>query len=145
MKIQKDNSKIALTQEMKDAEKKRKDDEKKEAMEKIRKQQDWEKTQIKLVKEQGQAERNMQRIAEPVGKRQLAYPPISEQLDMLWHDMDNGIIKVDKRRKGTWYSIIKESKENTPVSKTWREDSTKAQIKIEEANQRMANNNLHGV
>jgi len=145
MKIQKDNTKIALTQEMKDAEKKRKEDEKKEAMEKIRRKQEWEETRQRLLKEQGQAEREMQRAAEPVGKRQLAYPPISEQLDMLWHDMKNGIIKIDKRRKNTWYHAIKEVKESTPISETWREDVENARLEILKVNQRIANNNIHGL
>ena len=145
MKIQKDNTKVALTQEMKDAEKKRKEDEKKEAMEKIRKQQEWEENHRRLIKQQGQAERNMQRIAEPVGKRQLAYPSVSEQLDMLWHDMDNGIIKIDKRRKNTWYRTIKEVKESTPISETWRDDVEEARLEILNVNHQIANSNIHGV
>lgn len=145
MKIQKDNTKIALTQEMKDAEKKRKEDEKEKAMQAIRKQQEFEETRQKLLKDQGAAERNIQRMAEPVGKRQMAYPPISEQLDMLWHDMDSGIIKIDKRRKNTWYRAIKDAKESTPVSETWREDVEEARLEIVKVNRQMANNNIHGV
>jgi hypothetical protein len=145
MKIQKDNSKIALTQEIKDAEKRKREEEKEKAMQEIRKKQKWEETRQTILKDQARAERNIKRVAEPVGRRQLAYPPISEQLDMLWHDMDAGIIKVDKRRKGTWYRAIKEAKESTPINETWREDVDEARLSLLQAGKRMANNNLQGV
>mgnify|MGYP004409833161 CR=1 FL=1 len=145
MKIHRDNTKVALTQEMKDEVFEREQEKIKEAERQLNAKIKKDEEAKKINEEIKDAQQEFADTVQPVGMRQMAYPPIAEQLDMLWHDMDNGIIKVDKRRKGTWYSIIKESKENTPVSKTWREDSTKAQIKIEEANQRMANNNLHGV
>lgn len=145
MKIQRDNTKVALTQEMKDEVFKKEQEKIKEAERQLNAKIEKDKQAKIIMEEIKDAQQEFTDIVQPVGVRQASYPPIAEQLDMIWHDMDNGIIKIDKRRKDTWYSIIKKTKEETPVSKTWREDSTKAQIKIEEANRRMANNNLHGV
>jgi hypothetical protein len=44
-------------------------------------------------------------------KRQLKYPPITDQLDMLWHMMDDETIPG---KNSTWYNTIKEVKDNNP-------------------------------
>lgn len=43
-------------------------------------------------------------------KRRAAYPPIGEQLDMLWHAMDEGVLPVAE----PWYSVIKAVKRRYP-------------------------------
>lgn len=145
MKIQRDNTKVALTQEMKDEvfEKEK---------EKIRKAElDLENKikkdeELKKIHAEGDAAfKEYSEIVEPIGVRQSAYPPIQVQLDMLWHDMDNGTIKVNKRTKDSWYKLIKTIKSNVPISTTWYEDSLKAQEKIEKARIRYANTNMQGV
>jgi hypothetical protein len=47
--------------------------------------------------------------------RRTSYPDIAEQLDMLWHDMDAGKIKIDKRHSNTWFQTIKNVKESNPL------------------------------
>ena len=47
--------------------------------------------------------------------RRTAYPDIAEQLDMLWHDMNDGKIKMDKRYSNTWFQTIKNIKESNPL------------------------------
>ena len=42
-----------------------------------------------------------------VPERVAAYKPIKDQLDMLWHDIDDG--KLDKT--GSWYTAIKAVKD----------------------------------
>lgn len=44
-------------------------------------------------------------------ERSFAYKPVGEQLDMLWHELNNtGTISVD----GEWFSHVKEVKESLP-------------------------------
>ncbi len=45
-------------------------------------------------------------------KRSAAYPEIGDQLDQLWHDIDNG--KLDKT--GSWYLAVKAVKDANPKS-----------------------------
>jgi len=42
--------------------------------------------------------------------RKLAYPSIEEQLDKLFHDIDNGTLN----KNGEFYSVIKTIKDNNP-------------------------------
>jgi uncharacterized lipoprotein YehR (DUF1307 family) len=42
--------------------------------------------------------------------RKLAYPSIEEQLDKLFHDIDNGTLD----KNGQFYSVIKTIKDNNP-------------------------------
>ena len=44
--------------------------------------------------------------------RRMEYPNISEQLDMLFHDMESGI--VPGKDTSSWYAAIKSIKENYP-------------------------------
>lgn len=44
---------------------------------------------------------------DPVSLRD--YPPISEQLDMLWHDMDGG--RIPGKDASEWYAAIKTVKD----------------------------------
>jgi len=44
-------------------------------------------------------------------KRALEYPSIGDQLDMLWHMMNDETISG---KNSTWYNTIKEVKDNNP-------------------------------
>jgi len=134
MKYQRDNSKVTVTQEMRDQEQKKKE-------EAAKKEQEFHK-KIKDLKE---AERLYHEAVEPAYNRENSYPPLSEQLDMLWHDMDAGIIKVDKRKSNTWYKIIKKSKERAPLKKSWKEDIEKAQTKLQMCEIELENDSSKGV
>ena len=41
------------------------------------------------------------------------YPVIGEQLDILWHDINNGVLG-DSAKESEWYKSIKEIKNNHP-------------------------------
>ena len=43
-------------------------------------------------------------------QRNRVYPSIAEQLDMLWHDMNNGVIE----KSTTFYEAIKKVKDGAP-------------------------------
>ena len=45
--------------------------------------------------------------------RDRPYSPISDQLDMLWHDIDSGKLG-DTAKTGTWYLAVKKVKDNFP-------------------------------
>jgi hypothetical protein len=45
-------------------------------------------------------------------ERKLNYPSFNEQLDQLWHDLDNGTIPG--KDTSLWYKSIKEIKEQFP-------------------------------
>jgi phosphoenolpyruvate carboxylase len=138
MKYQRDNSKVTVTQEMRDQEQKEKE-------EKAKKEQEFYKKRAKEVKDRMEVERQYHEAVQPAYDRENSYPPLSEQLDMLWHDMDTGIIKVDKRKANTWYKTIKKAKESTPLNKTWQEDIMKAQEKLEASDLEAVNNSNKGV
>lgn len=42
------------------------------------------------------------------------YPDLAEQLDMLWHDIDSGLFG-DEAKKGSWFSLIKDIKDEYPT------------------------------
>ena len=44
------------------------------------------------------------------GDRKLAYPLVEEQLDKLWHDIDNGTLN----KTGEFYTALKAVKDNNP-------------------------------
>lgn len=46
-------------------------------------------------------------------KKRNDYSKIEDQLDLLWHDIDNGIFG-DIAKNGEWYNSIKEVKEKYP-------------------------------
>ena len=99
MKFQKDNADTALTKEMLLEQKKKAEEMK------------------KLQEEQQKQMKEMRKMQEKLQARLQAYGSISDQLDMLWHDMDEGRIKIDKKDKNTWYHKIKIAKENNPSPK----------------------------
>jgi len=108
MKFQKDNTKNRLTAEIitkrkENAENKRKVEEEK--------QKEQEQLKAKYIEEL----KRRAKEREPYVNRIAAYPEITHQLDMLWHDMDSGIIKVDKRKANTWYQMIKTVKKENPL------------------------------
>jgi hypothetical protein len=45
--------------------------------------------------------------------REKQYPKIVDQLDLLWHDINNGILG-EGAKESTWFNTIKEIKDNTP-------------------------------
>jgi hypothetical protein len=111
MKFQKDNSNVALTQQMKDevAAKERKEKEEKE--EEIRQHQKIQEKEVTFADQLGQ-----------VRFREYLYGPIGMQLDMLWHDMDEGRIYADTTSENTWYSHIKKIKDNAYLSPNWTQE-----------------------
>ena len=46
-------------------------------------------------------------------KKKNDYPKIEDQLDLLWHDIDNGILG-ESAKDSLWYSSIKETKQKYP-------------------------------
>ena len=50
-----------------------------------------------------------------VGNRISQYGNIGRQLDMLWHDIDNGKIVADTETANTWYAHVKRIKTRNPV------------------------------
>ncbi len=48
--------------------------------------------------------------SDPVAQRAAAYPPVTEQLDMLWHAMNSG----DTPKIEPFYSTIKQVKTTYP-------------------------------
>ena len=100
MKFQKKNSDTKFTKEIAD---------KLRAAEEYRKK--MEEDAVKRIKEEQQKQR-------PLNNRIKAYPPLQEQLDMLWHDIDSGAIKINKKTTETsWYQTIKDIKRNNPLPK----------------------------
>lgn len=45
--------------------------------------------------------------------REREYPYIKTQLDMLWHDIDNGVFG-EGAKESDWYKSIKETKDKYP-------------------------------
>jgi hypothetical protein len=45
--------------------------------------------------------------------RVKAYPEITDQLDKLYHDIDDGLLGEDAKT-GSWYLAVKEVKDNNP-------------------------------
>ena len=114
MKFQKDNSRIALTDEMIKEEEKKAEIEHKQA--KIEREQ-----KKKIEKELWKLQDKHQAVMDQLSARQYSYAPFDVQLDMLWHDMDRGAIKIDKSHANTWYQYIKSIKEQIPIPSDWRE------------------------
>jgi hypothetical protein len=46
-------------------------------------------------------------------KKKNDYPRIEDQLDLLWHDIDNGILG-ESAKDSSWYNSIKETKQKYP-------------------------------
>ena len=115
MKFQKDNTKIALTKEMKEEA-----IEKEIEMVKVRKK--IEQHEKAINEELAKIQDRYQDAVDKLAARQYAYAPVDVQLDMLWHDMDQGYIKVDKRRANTWNQHVKSVKDTYPLSPDWRQE-----------------------
>ena len=136
MKFQRDNSNVALTQEVKDAVVREQEEKEKAKEEFIMKKR-------KIAEETKRSQQNYIDKLNVVKRREFSYPPIQVQLDMLWHDMDEGKIKIDKNNANTWYQVIKKSKELTPLPSSWREDLYAAHEEM--TLHTMANNNIENV
>jgi len=125
MKFMRDNSEIALTKEYKE----QLEREKREAEEKLQK----EREEVERLKNEFSGlQRKYDAIMQNLTKRQFEYMPIDYQLDLLWHDMNRGVIKVDRKRKDTWYNHVKEVKEKNPLKAEWREELAEIQVEMHE-------------
>jgi len=125
MKFQKDNSKISLTKEEKE---KIVEDQirlEKKAQAEQQKREEVEREDWKLKDE-------YKKVTHSLAMRQMSYLPIDSQLDMLWHDMEEGHIKVDKRRANTWYQHVKSVKEHNPLPENWRDELMEIQKEVDE-------------
>lgn len=69
----------------------------------------------KINQEKQEEKMKKMREMQKYENRRTAYPDIAEQLDMLWHDMNDGKIKIDKRYSNTWFHAIKNVKESNPL------------------------------
>ena len=125
MKFQRDNTEVALTQEMKDAAAKKEADEKKELAL-------AEKRKRKRIEEIQKRELVVAEKLNNLRRREVSYGPIVYQLDLLWHDMNNGVIPIDKAKANTWYQHIKEVKDQAPLIENWREELNIAQRELRE-------------
>jgi hypothetical protein len=47
--------------------------------------------------------------------RSYLYRPATEQLDMLWHDINEGKIQADTTSANTWYQHVKAVKDSIPL------------------------------
>ena len=121
MKFQKDNSGVSVTQEMKDAaiERQRRIEEGEEQKKKTRQIQGvLAEERVRLNKERVQ---KIKEFTDPLDARIRAYGSIVDQLDLLWHDIDKGRVTADTTSANSWYSHIKESKDNNPLPENWVE------------------------
>jgi len=80
-------------------------------LEKQKKQQEHARKHAEEVRKRKE---EIEKIKERQKKRADAYPSITDQLDMLWHDIDNGNISANVA-SGTWYRKIKAVKESNPL------------------------------
>lgn len=132
MKFQKDNVNISLTQEDKQQIQREKEE--------LERQLEEQKKETERVKQEYiRLNQEYFEIAEKLEHRQIAYMPIDYQLDLLWHDMKRGVIKIDQKREDTWFQHVKNVKDNIPIDREWREKLPKLEDKIKKL---VANNNI---
>ena len=135
MKFQKDNSRIALTDEI--------IKEENEKAEKVRVEAKTQREHKKKIeKEVWKLRDKYQAVMDNLAARQYSYAPVDVQLDMLWYDMDRGAIKVDKRYANTWYDHVKSVKEKFPIPTDWREQMIEIQKDLDTL---LANTNIEVV
>jgi len=132
MKFQKDNVNISLTQEDKEQIQREKEELERQLEEQKRETERVKQEYIRLNQEYFE-------IAEKLEHRQIAYMPIDYQLDLLWHDMKRGVIKVDQKREDTWFQHVKNVKDNITIDREWREKLPKLEDEIKKL---VANNNI---
>jgi len=111
MKFQKDNSEVAFTQQMKD------DIVAKEVVIEEAK----EEAKI-LVAKQQEIGNKIKEIMEPVIDRIHSYGVLTDQLDRIWHDIDEERIQADKISANSWYMSIKTVKNENPILANWEEE-----------------------
>jgi len=132
MKFQKDNVNISLTQEDKEQIQREKEE--------LERQLEEQKMETERVKQEYiRLNQEYFEIAEKLEHRQIAYMPIDYQLDLLWHDMKRGVIKVDQKREDTWFQHVKNVKDNITIDREWREKLPKLEDEIKKL---VANNNI---
>jgi len=132
MKFQKDNVNISLTQEDKEQIQREKEE--------LERQLEEQKKETERVKQEYiRLNQEYFEIANKLEHRHMAYMPIDYQLDLLWHDMKRGVIKVDQKREDTWFQHVKNVKDNIPIDREWREKLPKLEDEIKKL---VANNNI---
>ena len=132
MKFQKDNVNISLTQEDKQQIQREKEE--------LERQLEEQKKETERVKQEYiRLNQEYFEIANKLEHRHMAYMPIDYQLDLLWHDMKRGVIKVDQKREDTWFQHVKNVKDNIPIDREWREKLPKLEDEIKKL---VANNNI---
>ena len=135
MKFQKDNSRIALTDKMIKEETEIAD----KAVIRAKKEKEHKE---KIEKEVWKLQDRYQAVMDNLAARQYSYAPVDVQLDMLWHDIDRGAIKTDKRYANTWYHHVKSVKESYPIPDDWRDQMIEIQKDLHELR---ANTNIEVV
>ena len=111
MKFQKDNSGVVFTQKMKDdiiAKEEVKEEAKEEAK--------------LFVAKQEEVGNKIKEIMKPVIDRIHKYGALTDQLDTLWHDIDEERIQADKTSANSWYMSIKTVKDENPILANWEEE-----------------------
>ena len=132
MKFQKDNVNISLTQEDKEQIQREKEE--------LERQLEEQKMETERVKQEYiRLNQEYFEIADKLEHRHIAYMPIDYQLDLLWHDMKRGVIKIDQKREDTWFQHVKNVKDNIPIDREWREKLPKLEDEIKKL---VANNNI---
>ena len=118
MKFQKDNSAVVVTQQMKDAAEQRKQAQ----IEKAKERAEAAKKEKELLEKRKQLNLQINEVMTPLLQRINAYGDIDEQLDRLWHDIDQDRIQADKTSANSWYMSVKNVKESIPLANTsWRQ------------------------
>ena len=115
MKFERDNSRVALTQEVKD----KITEEERQIKEE---QQLHLETHERVKAEFDDLQAKYKKVTDELAARQISYAPIDYQLDLLWHDMERGAVPVDKEAENTWYQHIKTVKETNSLSPRWRQE-----------------------
>jgi hypothetical protein len=112
MKFKKDNSAFVITQKMIDDANKAKESREKEYEEQQKKFQELAEAQKKVSEES-------KKLMNPIISRTIQYGLVADQLDRLWHDIDEGRIQADKTSANSWYGTIKSVKDAHPIDPDW--------------------------
>ena len=111
MKFQKDNSKVVFTQEMKNQ----------IVIEEERQIKEVENKETHEIEVKEKLE-ILSDLYSKLENRLRSYGTIGDQLDMLWHDINEGRIQANTTSSNSWFSFVKTSKETFPLSVNWEQD-----------------------
>ena len=112
MKFKKDNSQFVFTQEMQDEIDQQKEKE-------IKSREEVQKQFQEISKKQEEINDQVKALMDPIVKRVFQYGSMQDQFDRLWHDMNSGIVQVDKTSANSWYGTIKAVKDANPIDPDW--------------------------